>query len=181
MAYSTAFLLLVCALPVSFARLRGSNFLDESDLPPPKTEEERAQRLAELSATIDKDGDGSITVKELEAHMDGVAKKRLKKHAANHQKKNEGLFADHDLDTSRHLDRDEFNALINNHPPHFEYTFDDADLDKDGKVAKHELLKTMHPKPTYIDGTGIVSEMESFTVHGPNGEEVSVGPVLSLL
>jgi hypothetical protein len=105
--------------------------------------------------------------------MNRVAAKRLERHADNHKKKNERQFAEYDEDKSKSLDRDEFNKLVNDHPPHFEYTFDMADINGNKQIEKQELLETMHPAPMYIDGTGIISEMESVTVTDINGNEVS--------
>jgi hypothetical protein len=105
--------------------------------------------------------------------MNRVAAKRLERHAHNHKKKNDFYFSVYDEDKSKYLDQDEFNKLVNEHPPHFEYTFDMADVDGNKQITKQELLDTMHPKPMYIDGAGIVSEMASITVTDINGNEVS--------
>jgi hypothetical protein len=68
-----AVLLLGCALSTTYAGLRGAKDtlsalgVDES---PPKTEEERIQRLEKLIKEIDKDRDGKITNQELKVLND---------------------------------------------------------------------------------------------------------------
>jgi Ca2+-binding EF-hand superfamily protein len=104
--------------------------------------------------------------------MNRVAKKRLALHAENHKNRNEAQFLEYDEDKSKYLDQDEFNKLVNEHPPHFEYTFAIADVDGNKRVEKEELLETMHPAPMYISGDGIVSEMASVTVTDADGNEI---------
>jgi Ca2+-binding EF-hand superfamily protein len=108
--------------------------------------------------------------------MHGVEEERIVRHVEAKRQLVRSQILKFDIDSSGVLDRSEFEALREEYPEPQELEisrkFHLGDTNVDGVLSEQELLELLYPQPTYVDGTGIVSEMMTTTMLDAEGNEV---------